>query len=183
MEVDLPIKKAPPRKTSRRSPLLKGRVRGQWYPDLVGKIRGYPKTQEIHDRRVDLMRTQIKLYNAEGITGRAGVPDGWAGKKKLIKQINAQASEEAGNIVEDLVVTGRFTPDNAEAQVALRAALTMIVAEKHTPESAPVPLYSPADRLKAMKLVLDTVQRKPVSTSVVAEGRAEDFLKDLARAS
>lgn len=169
------------RANNRRHPLLRARPRGQWYPDLVGIVYGYPKTQEDWQKRSDLMRQQIKLYNAEGITGRNGVPDGWAGKKTLIKKIKAEADVEAKLLVDDLIVTKRFVPDNAESQMILQEALGIIVAEKHTPEQAAVPLYNVKDRLAAMKMAWDVVQRKPVTTSVVAETTAEDFLKALAK--
>jgi hypothetical protein len=152
-----------------------------WQPDLVGKIHAYPKTLEEHQKKVDLMRTQIRLYNAEGITGRSGVPDGWAGKKKLIKEINDKARLAAQEILDDMLVTARFVPDNAESQLAMRGALAMIVAEKFTPETETVPLYSADTRLKAMNLVLKFAQRAPTTSSVVTETTAEDFLKVLAK--
>lgn len=168
------------RAAKRRHPLLRARPKGVWYPDLVDVVYGYPKTQEAWQKRSDLMRQQVKLYNAEGITFRSGVPDGWAGKKTLIKQIKDASDREAVELVEDLIVTKRFIPDNAESQLILQEALGIIVAEKHTPEQAPVPLYNVKDRLTAMKMAWDVVQRKPVSTSLVAETSAEDFLKALA---
>jgi len=171
-----------PRVKSRRK-LLPPRKKGEpnrWHPELVGKIRGYPKTQEAWQAKSDLMRQQVKLYNAEGITFRSGVPDGWAGKKKLINKINTEALAEAKDIVDELIKLGRFQADNVEAKIALEAAVQVIVAEKHTPETETVPLYNVKDRLAATKIVLEYTQKKPVTKSEVGVTKAEDFLAALA---
>lgn len=163
---------------SRRSghPFLRDKAKGMWHPDAVGIVSGYPKTQEEWQRRSDLMRQQVQLYNAEGITGRSGVKDGWAGKKKLINQINAAAAAEAEKIVDKLIEEKRFQPENREARIALEAAVTVIVAEKHTPETAKVPLYDVKERLAAAKLVLEFTQKKPAQATDLSVRKAEDFL-------
>lgn len=157
-----------------------GLPKGQWHPQLVGVVRGYPKTYEIWKAKSDLMRQQVRLYNAEGITFRNGVPDGWAGKKALINEINEKAQAEAKVIVADLIKRGKFEPDNDESATVIEEAMKIIVAEKHTPETEPVPLYNVKDRLAAMKLVLDKVQKSPVSRNENTYNKAEDFLKALA---
>ena len=164
---------------SRRHPLLRDRPKGQWYPDLVGKVPGYFKTYEAWKKASDLMRQQVKLYNAEGITGRSGVPDGWAGKKSLINEIVTKATNEAADIVADLIEEGRFKPDNREARIAMEECVAIIQAEKHTPEQMPVKLYSVKDRQAAINTVLAFTQRKPVSATVTSD-RAEDWLDNLA---
>jgi len=151
-----------------------------WHPELVGKIRGYPKTQETFDRKQAIMRQQILLYNAEGITGRNGVPDGWAGKKALINEINAASEADAKAAVDELEELGRFEPDNVESRAILEEAFKVVYAEKHTPEEAPVPLYAVKDRLAAMKMIWEVVQKKPLSRQEVGVTKAEDFLAALA---
>lgn len=170
-----------PRAKVRRK-LLPPRKKGEpnrWYPELVGKIRGYPKTQEAWQAKSDLMRQQVKLYNAEGITFRNGVPDGWAGKKKLINQIRDAAEAEAKEIVDKMIEEEVFKPDCREARLAMEAAVTIVTAKKHTPETEPVPLYPPTEVNKALKTILEFTQRKPVSKSEVAVSKAEDFLAAL----
>lgn len=172
-----------PRKSARRHPLLGPRkvgVPAVWRPELVGKVAGYPKTEEKFIARQELMRQQVKLYNAEGITFRNGVKDGWGGKKKLINQINKAAQAEAEVIVTQLIEDKKFQPDNAEARSVLTEAMKIIIAEKLTPETQVVPLYGAKERLAAMKLVLEFVQKKPVSTQQVQVQKAEDFLAALA---
>lgn len=147
---------------------------------MVGVIRGYPKTQEDWQARSDLMRQQVRLYNAEGITGRNGVRDGWGRKKKLINEIQTKAKAEAKAVVEKMIGTGTFTPDNEQAAYALEEAVAIIAAEKFTPESQPVPLYDVKDRMKAMELVLRYTQKTPMTRQEMAVTKAEDFLAALA---
>jgi len=126
------------------------------------------------------MRQQVKLYNAEGITFRSGVRDGWGGKKKLIKKIEDAALKEANEVVDKMIEDKNWVPDNAESRFLLAQTLAIITAEKHTPETAPVPLHDAKTRLQAIKTAWEMVQRKPMSTVVTAEAKAEDFLKALA---
>lgn len=153
----------------------------QWDPNLVGKVHGYPKTQEKWQARSDLMRQQVRLYNAEGITGRNGVPDGWAGKKKLIREIIDHSQMVAKVIVDNLIADKKWEPDNAESRVILEEAMAVVLAEKYTPEQQAVPLYSVKDRLQAMKMVWDMVQKKPASKQELELQKAEDFLAALVR--
>lgn len=157
-------------------PFLRDKPKGHWYPEAVGVVPGYPKTYESWKAKSDTMRQQVALYNAEGITGRSGVKDGWAGKKSLINQINAAAAAEAKDIVDRLIEEKRFEPDNREARIALEAAVAVIAAEKHTPEQAAVPLYDVKERLAAAKIVLEYTQKKPVVASDISVKKAEDFL-------
>lgn len=167
-----------------RSPLLPPRKPGVpavWHPEFVGKIHAYPKTQEAFDKKQAIMRQQIRLYNAEGITGRNGVRDGWAGKKKLINDIVTAADAEAKDIVTKMIDEKVFEPDCKEARLAMEAAVAMVTAQKHTPENEPVPLYPPGEVNKALKTILEFTQRKPVSKSEVAVAKAEDFLAMLVK--
>lgn len=151
-----------------------------WHPELVDKIKGYPKTQEDWQRRSDLMRQQVRLYNAEGITGRNGVPDGWKGKKKLINEITEKARTEAVEIVDKMIEEEAFKPDCREARLAMEAAVAIVTAKKHTPDNVPVPLHSTAEVNRALKTILEFTQRKPATSSTVAVTKAEDFLAELA---
>jgi hypothetical protein len=172
-------------------PKRKPGVPAVWLPELVGKVPGYPKTQESFDKKQNIMRQQVALYNAEGITGRNGVPDGWAGRKNEINRITTAAKAEARAIVADLIKTNKFQPDNDKATIALEAAIAIIEAEKVVQrgdvelrgETKPVRLYSEQTYMAAIKTVLDFTQRKPVSQSQVALAKAEDFLDALAAKS
>ena len=178
-----------PRKGNRpvkRNKLLPPRRKGvpnHWHPELVGKISGYPRTQEAFEARQRQCREQVIRLNAAGVTHRHGVPDGWAGKKKLINQINAASAAEAERVVSEMEALGNFVPDNVESKTILREALKVILAEKFTPEGdeKTVPLYAVKDRLFAMKMAWDVVQKKPLARSEVGMTRAEDFLAMLAK--
>lgn len=172
----------------RRNSLLPKRKKGvpnQWHPELVGKVPGYPKTQEIWQAKSDLMRQQIKLYNAEGITGRNGVRDGWAGQKKLIRAIQERAAAQAKEVMDELEKEGRFVPDNYESRIIMEEAFEMVLAQKEGGEDKmgeklpPVPLYGPKERLQAMKMIWDVVQKKPISQKLIGVSPAEDFLEAL----
>lgn len=172
-------KRAKRKGTRRTHPAYAGRPRGQWYPELVGVVPGYPRTYEIWKARSDLMRQQVKLYNAEGITGRHGVPDGWARKKKLIQEIQEKSEADARAIVEELILTERFKPDCEEARIAMEAAIAIVQTKKHTPEGQETDLHPAAVRNSAIKTILEFTQRKPVAKSEVAVTKAEDFLLGL----
>ena len=172
--------KRAPRVTSQKKPKRMGLAKGMWHPELVGVVRGYPKTQEAWQARSDAMRQQVQLYNAEGITGRNGVPDGWAGKKQLINEILAAARAEAAEKVAEMEADGSFAPDNIQAKVALAAALEIVLAEKHTPENASVPLYDAKSRLAAINTVLKYTQKAP-ATTVNNVTRPEDWLDSLSK--
>lgn len=152
-----------------------------WQADLVEKIRGYPKTQASYDKLQTQCREQIIRLNAEGRAGRNGVPDGWAGRKPIINKIMTAARAEAREIVDDMTDKKFFEPDCEEARIAMEAAVSMIVAEKHCPdEQRKVPLYQPSARQAAIKTVLEYTQRKPVARSETKLEKAEDFLAMLA---
>lgn len=152
-----------------------------WHPEYVGKVQGYPKTQETFDKKQALMRQQIKLYNAEGITGRNGVPDGWCRKKTLIKQIREASSAEAKVVVDEMEKLGKFVPDNVESRIIMEQALEVVLAEKFTPEQQPTPLYNVKDRLTAMNMIWGKVQKNPISREINAHMSAESFLEALAK--
>jgi hypothetical protein len=169
-----------PRKLGTRPRKRLGLPQGMWHPELVDKIQGYPKTQEIWQQRSDIMRQQSTLYHKEGICGRNGVPDGWGGKKQLINEIQTAAKAEAAVIVKKMIEEQVFDDGDPRATEALAAAVAIIRAKKFTPENEPVPLYAAKDVIAASRLVLDFTKSKPVQKSEVAVAKAEDFLTMLA---
>lgn len=151
-----------------------------WVPEAVGKIQGYPKTQEAFDRRQALCREQVVRFNAQGITFRNGVPDGWRRKKKLIIEITANAKADAKVIVDNMIDEKVFEPDCKEARIAMEAAVAIVQAEKHTPHEQKAPLYNGQTRMAAIKTILDFTQKKPATASNVAVSGAEAWLAALA---
>lgn len=155
-----------PRKANRRNhPAIRGRPRGVWYPDLVGVIKGYPKTEEAFKAKQEQCRAQVIRLNAEGKMHRRGIPDGWAGKKKKAIRARAKAQKEAKRIIEIMVEKNLVDPD-ALGNEALQFAIE-VVRDKTSHRR---------DSLTAARLVLDFSKAKPASKSELTVNKAEDFL-------
>lgn len=163
-----------PRKTSRRHPLLRSRPQGVWYPDLVGVVPHYFKTQESFDRRQASCRAQIIRLNADpNFKGRMGVKDGWANCKPLIARSAERRLEEAGRIVDHMVETKIIEVPDEQAREALEFAISLVRANSHMEKTS--------DRLNAAALVLKYTKSAPAAKSEVTLNKAEDFLQALAK--
>lgn len=167
------VKRRPGRARSRRHPLLRDRKRGVWYPDLVGVVPRYPKTEEAFKQMQESCRAQVIRLNAEGKAGgRKGVPDGWAGRKKEVSDIRAFHRAEATEIIKVMVEKGIVNED-ALANEALQFAIS-VVRDGQT--------FQSRERLNAAKIVLDFTKAKPATKTEVTLNKAEQFLAELARA-
>ena len=166
-----------PRKT-KRHPLLQGRPKGVWCADLVGKIRGYPRTQEGFDARRANGAKLAAHINANGLT-RHGIPDGWAGKRKEVIAIRAQAAVDADRIYMELVehgiidveraVDGLPTDDASRAEHAMKGLMAITIdATQQT-----------RDRLSAFQTLLTYTKSKPVVKTATVVSSAESFLDAL----
>jgi hypothetical protein len=157
-------------------PLMVGRERGVWHPDLVGKVPNYPRTQEHFDKIKEGMARRIREMNAAGITKRDGIPNGWT--RELAAKGRAKAAKKAKKIVDKMIEEKRFQPDCVEARIAMEMAVAIVEAGKQALKG--VPLVPISEVNKAMKTVLEFTQKKPMAVSSVHIKSAEDFLDDIA---
>lgn len=154
-------------------PLMVGRDRNVWHPDVAGKIRGYPLTEAKWQARRDGMRQR----NAEGKMGRSGIPDGWAGKREEINALRAKASAEAKEIVKKMAEDGVINPgEDPRGEEALEFAISVVRAIDEKGKA----LYTIRDRLAANRQVLDFAKGKPSTKIEATVAKAEDFLAILA---
>jgi hypothetical protein len=165
-------------KNRKGHPLLEGRLRGVFYPDLVGKVPNYPRTLEIFNASKERMSRQIREYNAAGITSRDGVPNGWTRHEATaLRQV---AAERAKKIVDKMVEEKVFAPDTKEARIAMEALVSLVQTKKLTPEDKGSPLVPAGEVRAAAKVILEFAQRKPVTSSQVTVKSAEDWLDEIA---
>ncbi len=156
---------------------MEGRQRGVFYPDLIGKVPGYPKTQEAFDNQRGMSR-RVREYNAAGITSRDGIPNGWT--RAEATELRFKAAERAKKIVDKMVEEKVFAPDCKEARIAMEALVAVVQAKKLTPEDKGSPLVPISEVTKASKSILEFTQRKPVTSSQVTVKSAEDWLDEIA---
>jgi len=164
---------------SNRHPLLRNRVKGVWYPDLVHKVPGYPTTQEAFDHLRAVARERTRKLNEEGrfSTQAKGIPKGWAGRREELKTIHKKAEEEAKTIIENMLASGILTDDGAMANASLQAALEIVTAR----DDAGKYVYAPRERIQSLKTVLEFTKTKPVAKSEVSLNAAEAWLASLAQ--
>jgi hypothetical protein len=154
-------------------PFLYGRPKGVWYPDAVGVVRSYPKTQEDFTRRSNDMRERVKaLWAAGKMKTRKGIPDGFAGKAAKVNQLKAKAAIEARKILAVMKEQDLIDSDD----IGDEAMLGVLQMSRDTSEGK-------RERLAALKTVLEYTKPKPASTSKVELTRPEDFLDELLAAS
>ena len=165
-------------KNRKGHPLMEGRQRGIFYPDLVGLVPNYPKTLERFNALKESMSRRIREYNAAGITKRDGVPHGWTRYEAVA--VRQQAAERAKKIVDKMIEEKVFAPDTKEARIAMEALVSIVQTKKLTPEDKGSPLVAASEVNKAAKTILDFAQRRPVTSSQVTVKSAEDWLDEIA---
>jgi hypothetical protein len=148
-----------------RHPLLQDWPQGEWCPDAVGVVSGYPRTAEAYAAQAARCRTNREGAIAKGILNRHGVPNGWAGRKDELADIRRNSRTEAERLTEAV-----FEPDCREARMAMEAAMEFVVS----------PLTLPRDRIVGMRTVLEFTVPKPVQVAVLTGGDALGFLRQLA---
>ena len=162
----------------RTHPLLRGRPRGHFYPDLVGKIPGYPKTYEAWKQKSDSCRERVIRLNAEGKCNRRGVPDGWAGRKAEVVEVQKSSAVEASRAVKMMIESGMIdTPDDPRVEQALQVNVEIMLAV--SPKDG-TPAYTARERSAASRIILDFLKSKPTIRQDVTVAKAEDFLAVLA---
>lgn len=111
-----------------RPPRVRHAVLADWPPGVfcpaaVGKVRGYPRTQEAYDRQLVRLRDNSKRARERGLLTRKGIPNGWAGKRAQVTELRQDAADEAWRIV-NLLQRNSVSPDerlDAECLAGLKA--------------------------------------------------------------
>ena len=142
----------------------------EWCPLKAKRSPGlYPQTPEEYPAYIERCRENIRAKLASGKMTRAGVRDGWAGKKKLAQQIRTRAETRAKVIVEIMKDKGIVTLDDERAEKALTFAVTLIEDITERKDL----------RLTATRTVLDFCKAKPASRTQLEVLKPEDFLAAL----
>ena len=148
---DRQTSKKPKRKTSRAHPLMVGRERGVWHPDLAGKIRGYALTQEDFDDRREAANHMRAVAKERGtLMTRKGVPDGWAKQRPRLEEVRAMAKEEARQIMAKIKEYDGIDAVDERAEECVEAAIEIVRAKDPV---TGIFAYTVRDRMTAMALI------------------------------
>lgn len=145
---------------------LRDRPRGQWYPDAVGIVPGYPLTRESW-----LVRQANGVKNPhQGRQGR--LPRyAWKGTPEGLAERRREARAYAARKVKQMAI--KF--DDPRAEQAMEALIGVIalkdVEGKH--------LNSTKDVISASTVILNFTQAKPVEKKEHVVRTAEDWLESL----
>ena len=168
------------RKVRQRSkhPLLASRPAGHWYPDLVGVIPSYPKTEAAWRNKSEGMRKRIEAYNRAGKThARSTTPKGYKGEQKRLGTLWQFATMSAQGIMQTIRERGIVTDqDDPRVQLALTHAIGLIEAKD--PETG-VFIEAGSTRVQAMRLLCDFLKSKPATKQDVNINTAEQWLASL----
>jgi hypothetical protein len=148
-----------------RHKVLQNRPQGEWCPDAVGVVPGYPRTPETFAAQAERLKANRQRAKERGLLTRLGVPNGWAGKKDEIAEIRRNSQTEAERLTEAV-----FEADCWEARVAMTEAMKIALS----------PFYRMADRLVAMRLILQYTVPRPAQRVALESGDALGFLRRLA---
>ena len=149
--------------------------RTHWEERWLGVIHAYPKNPDAFEARRERGRAVFAKLRAEGrLPSRAGIPDGWGGRRTEIAQIKAEASAEAEKIMAHLAQDGIIDEsglDERAGNSALRVALTIV---HDRTEKAEI-------RLKAAALIANFTKSRPTQTLETIVSPAEAWLEALAQ--
>jgi hypothetical protein len=167
------------------SDILQGKPSGQWHPEAVGLIPGYPATQERYDQVAEQLRANSAAARASGKATRKGVPNGFAGRREELHAIRAADLVRARGMVE--ATTGRPLMTDEEAAAALAASGKLTdqqygdLALAHVVAVFISATYCATDRLSAARIALPYLTGRPTAAS---RKRPQDdglqFLNDVA---
>ena len=169
----VPLKKI--QLANRRHPFLRQRPRGFWYPEAVGIVPGYYKTQEAFDKASAQCREQVIRLNAKGVMGRGGVPNGWGRLKKEAIQERKDAVVRAEGVYKEMVEKDIIEPaaigsiDDQRAELAMIHVLAMMLDQTNTT----------AARQRSQETILAYCKAKPATVTAIKLNAAEDFLSSL----
>jgi hypothetical protein len=135
------------RSKQHRHPVLRDWAVGEWCPEAVGIIRGYPKTPEAYAAHKERLAANSARARRRGRLNRRGVPNGYAGQGHELTLIRENARCQAERVV------GRVT-DNWDPRARLALQATYEIALDTT-----VPLQV---RFQAARMVLEWLVPKPM---------------------
>ena len=166
------------RATSTRHPLLQGRARNVWHADLAGVVPYYPKTLEKFQRRQEIARKIWPTMMKNGTyRTRAGVPDGFAGRREEVAACRAKAVIEGKEIVAEMKKNGQFVPEGTPTDMEMASeALAFAVATMRAHTDDGKATYTIRDRQAAAALILAYTKSKPAQIVSTTVHKAEDFL-------
>jgi hypothetical protein len=153
-------------------------VVGEWCPELVGKVAGYPATAEAYERHRAQLNANRESAKASGRLTRTGVPNGWSGRKTEVIALRRNAQTDAERIMERLADERVFVPDCREARIAMTALVATILD----------PTMPPRHKIEAARAVLTYTSPRPTPGGRIPTDLAEkvllriDALKEEARA-
>lgn len=174
----MPITRAP----HCRHPALVGTPKGVWNSEAVGKVRGYPRTEEAFEVRCVTLKTTSDRARAAGRTSRKDIPNGWAGRREEVQQLRDKATEDAWELARVLNRTAQLADEMLpeerlnELQADSRQGKTRteggVMALVYVMSVVLSPAYFTGDRLRATRIVLPFLVPKP------AKGRLKVGLDD-----
>lgn len=162
---------------TRRHPLIRAQLPGFWYAELVGKVRGYPRTHESWLGKGE----QARRMQAQRKTTKPGqkckldihslqTPPGYRRFSDKCRRLRSDAVLEASQIITFLKDKGFMakptTTDEHRAEEAMEYAVSVIRSG----------IESTGNRLSATKIIADFCKLKPTTTTEVTISKAEDFL-------
>lgn len=125
-----------------------------------------------HKARLAAGVAKYRAANGGKVATRKGVPDGWAGpRRRLRKQLIAEAETKGKMIVDELVENGLVKRDEAGNKVLAWAAGVVLAKDPVKGDAC----YPIREQLAAAKMVLDFTLTKPESKQSVTV-TAENFL-------
>jgi hypothetical protein len=139
-----------------RHPVLQGWAVGEWCPEAVGKVPGYPRTAEAYAAMKVRLSANAERARSRGRLTRRGVPNGYAGEGYELSLIRENARCNAERVTEE--VTDDW--DDYRAVLAMQAVC----------ELAFDPTVPTKVRLSAARTVLKWTVPKPVARQALKAG-------------
>ena len=162
-----------PKPPRRRRVAEHGLTPGVWHPELVGRIRNYPKTAEAYAERIARLKSLTDKARAEGTLTRRGVPDGWRGRKADLETLRRNSVTVAERLVAS-VSPAPATLDDERAELAMTYALSVVLN----------PSVVTSVRLQVAKIILPFLLAPPArKAALAAVGDPVALLEAFARAT
>ncbi|MCK8784173.1 hypothetical protein M0638_07260 [Roseomonas sp. NAR14] len=147
-----------------------GFVKGKpWDPANIGVVKGYPKTEEEWQARRERQIQHAKRLHARGGFTRAGVPDGWSGRKEELEEKRADAREKARQALAALLRRNEVPSDDERAHLALEYLMAVVLCDAETVEN----------RAVAARIVLTFTKDRAPRRKEDALLKAEELIAEL----
>jgi hypothetical protein len=149
-------------------------VVGKFCPELIGKVPGYPLTEEAYERqRARLAANRQKALEAGRLT-RRGVPNGWAGRREEAETAQRNSQSDAERLAETIwEIADPHSNEHPYVIEAMSTAL-QVAMDPTTPASV---------RLKAWRLWLEFNMPRPTAREIMQADDPLAFLTAMADAA